>query len=198
MVVGYHLIWTACGWWLPNDPRGSSSHEIRCAEIVGLGELHHGRKKVQPAAGEIRKFYDAARQILKHELLKFSDDEISLLGKEFAEVIRKRTYTCYACALMPDHVHLLATVSGEMSIEKAVQFIKGGFSYRLKKELGYSGEVWQRGFSEVRVNDQESFAKYRGYIAENPVKRGLVSELEEYPYCFNYLAAQRAGAKAQK
>jgi hypothetical protein len=58
MVVGYHLIWTAYGWWLPNDPRGSSSHEIRCADIVGLGELHHGRKKVQPAAGEIRRFYE--------------------------------------------------------------------------------------------------------------------------------------------
>ena len=29
MVIGYHLIWTAYGWWLPNDPRGSTSHRIR-------------------------------------------------------------------------------------------------------------------------------------------------------------------------
>ena len=42
MVVGYHLIWTAYGWWLPNDPRGSTSHEIRVEKIEELGELHHG------------------------------------------------------------------------------------------------------------------------------------------------------------
>ena len=77
MVIGYHIIWTAYGWWLPNDPRGSSSHEIRCAEISGLGELHHGRRKIQPAATDIRRFYEAAQLVLKQELLKFSSDETS-------------------------------------------------------------------------------------------------------------------------
>jgi len=52
--------------------------------------------------------------------------------------------------IMPDHVHLLITVSGDSTIERVMQFIKGGFSYRLKRELGYLGEVWQRGFSELR------------------------------------------------
>ncbi len=72
-----------------------------------------------------------------------------------------------------------------MSIEKAVQFIKGGFSYRVKKELGYSGEVWQRGFSDVRVEDRESFLRHREYIAQNPVKRGLVDSPEKFPYCLH-------------
>ena len=53
--------------------------------------------------------------------------------------------------VMPDHVHLLLTVSKDMTVERAMQFIKGGFSYRLKKELGYLGEAWQRGYSELRV-----------------------------------------------
>ena len=39
--------------------------------------------------------------------------------------------------IMPDHVHLLITVSGDSTIERVMQFIKGGFSYRLKRELGY-------------------------------------------------------------
>jgi len=119
----------------------------------------------------------------------------------FIDVLRSyvaaKKFKVHDFVVMPDHVHLLVTVSGEMSIEKAVQFIKGGFSYRLKKEAGYAGEVWQKGFSEVRVNDEESFAKHREYIAQNPVKRGLVSKPEEYPYCFSYLAAHKAGAKAQ-
>jgi len=121
----------------------------------------------------------------------------------FIDVLRSymadKKFNMHDFVVMPDHVHLLITVSGEMSIEKAMQLIKGGFSYRLKKECGYSGEVWQRGFSEVRVNDKDSFAKHQEYIAQNPVKRGLVSEPEEYPYSFTYLAAQKAaGAKARQ
>jgi putative transposase len=51
--------------------------------------------------------------------------------------------------VMLNHLHLLITVSGDSTVERVMQFIKGGFSYRLKRELGYLGEVWQRGFSEV-------------------------------------------------
>ena len=61
MVIAHHLIWTAYGWWLPNDPRGSSSHEIRVERIAEMGELHHGRKKAQPSSAELRRFFgDAA------------------------------------------------------------------------------------------------------------------------------------------
>jgi putative transposase len=84
-----------------------------------------------------------------------------------------------------------------MTIEKAMQFIKGGFSFRLKRETGYLGEVWQRGFSEVRVGDIRSFGQHREYIAQNPVKAGLADSPEKFPYCFMYLAARKAaGAKA--
>jgi putative transposase len=100
--------------------------------------------------------------------------------------------------VMPDHLHLLVTVGGGMTIEKAMQFIKGGFSYRLKKECGYLGEVWQSGFSEVRVDDRQSFVQHREYIAANPVKAGLADSPDTYPYCFRYLAKRKAaGAKAQ-
>jgi putative transposase len=98
--------------------------------------------------------------------------------------------------VMPDHIHLLITVGGDMTIEKAMQFIKGGFSFRLKKETGYLGEVWQRGFSETRVKDRRSFLQHREYIAQNPVKAGLVDAPERFPFCFTYLAVRKAGAKA--
>ena len=95
--------------------------------------------------------------------------------------------------VMPDHVHLLLTVGRDMSIEKAMQFIKGGFSYLLKREFGYAGEVWQKGFSEVRVEDRQSFLQHRQYIAANPVKAGMVDSPEKFPYCFTYLAKQKSG-----
>jgi len=94
--------------------------------------------------------------------------------------------------VMPDHVHLLMTVDGRMTIEKAMQLMKGRFSYRLKKEHGYLGEVWQRGFSEVRVDGEVSFRQHREYIAQHPVKAGLTESPDEYPNCFRYLAKKKA------
>ena len=43
---------------------------------------------------------------------------------------------------MPNHLHVLLTVPGTMTIERAVQLIKGIFSYRAKRELGFNGEIW--------------------------------------------------------
>lgn len=68
IVIAYHLIWTAYGWWLPNDPRGSSSHTLRSDVIAELGTLHEGRKAVQPASHDLRVFYAAAADWLRHDL----------------------------------------------------------------------------------------------------------------------------------
>jgi putative transposase len=93
---------------------------------------------------------------------------------------------------MPDHLHILLTVNGDMTIEKAMQFIKGRFSFRLKREFQHLGEVWQRGFSESRADEEKSFLRYREYINQNPVKAGLVDSPEQYPYCCSYLAKVKA------
>jgi putative transposase len=93
--------------------------------------------------------------------------------------------------IMPDHIHLLMTLPGDVSVEKAMQLIKGGFSYRLKREFGFHGQVWQRGFSEVRIVDGQSFLRHRAYIVQNPVKSGLVDRAEEWPYCYSYRQRKR-------
>jgi putative transposase len=115
----------------------------------------------------------------------------------FIEVLRSyvsaRKFQVHDFVVMPDHVHLLLTVGADMTIEKAMQLIKGGFSFRLKKECGFSGEVWQRGFSEVRADEKETFERYRAYIVQNPVKAGLADSPEQYPYCYTFLAQEKAG-----
>ena len=93
---------------------------------------------------------------------------------------------------MPDHLHLLLTVDDGMTVEKSMQLVKGRFSYRLGREFGFKGEVWQRGFSEVQVLGDGSFDQYRAYIANKPVKAGLVDSPEKYPYCFDSLARTKA------
>ncbi len=93
---------------------------------------------------------------------------------------------------MPDHVHLLITVEACHNDRESVsQLIPGRFSYRLKKEHDFSGEIWQRGFSELRADDAKRLQAYRQYIAQNPVKAGLANSPDEYPYCFRYLARMK-------
>jgi putative transposase len=53
----------------------------------------------------------------------------------------------YAFVIMPDHLHMLLTPAYDVSLEKAAQFIKGGFSFLLKSKL----DVWERGYNEVQV-----------------------------------------------
>lgn len=97
--------------------------------------------------------------------------------------------------IMPDHVHLLVTVDEGVTIEKAMQLIKGRFSRRFSHELGHKGEVWQRGFSEVQVIGDESMRRHREYIATNPIKAGLVQDGESYPFCYRSLVARKRAAK---
>src|SRR3982075_2758475 len=66
---------------------------------------------------------------------------------------RGSAYLLHEFVVMPDHIHVLITP--KTNLERAVQFIKGGFSYRAKKELGSSLEIWQKGFSDHRVRDAE-------------------------------------------
>jgi putative transposase len=93
---------------------------------------------------------------------------------------RGSAYFLHEFVVMPDHVHILITP--KVNLEQAVQFIKGGFSFRVKKELGSNLEVWQRGFSDHRIRDSADFAQHVLYIHQNPIKEGLWERSEDYLY----------------
>jgi putative transposase len=82
---------------------------------------------------------------------------------------RGKGYLLHEYVLMPEHFHMLITPRA--SLEKAIQLVKGGFSFLAKKEIGSSMEIWQPGFSD---------------ICRNPVGRKLVERAEEYAYCSSF------------
>jgi putative transposase len=84
--------------------------------------------------------------------------------------------------VMPDHFHVVLTLESEMTIERAVQFIKGGFAFRAGRELGFLAPAWQKGFSEVRILDADAFFQISAYIRNNPVARSLAAQAEDYPH----------------
>src|SRR5438309_1085748 len=53
-------------------------------------------------------------------------------------------YMLHEFVIMPNHFHLL--ISPVVTLERALQLIKGGFSYRAKKQLEFGGEIWEKSF----------------------------------------------------
>ena len=97
-------------------------------------------------------------------------------------LVKARRLTIHDFVIMPDHVHVLMTLPGDLTVEKAMQLIKGSFSFRANKELAFGGEIWQRGFSDASIRDAKSFQDRKRYIDMNPVKAGLVGCPEDYPF----------------
>jgi hypothetical protein len=107
LVIAHHLIWTIYGTWLPNDPRGSGSQTVATDAIAELGEVHYGRRQVQPAGWVIREFYERAHEILRFPVLTFDSEDRLAIAEAIRNAIAEQCYTCYACAVMPDHLHIL-------------------------------------------------------------------------------------------
>ncbi len=93
----------------------------------------------------------------------------------------QKKYLLHEFVVMPTHLHLLLTPAGGVLIERAMQFIKGGYSYRAGKELGTSGEIWQRGYVDHRARNAQDYFTHREYIRLNPVRAHLVDAAENYP-----------------
>jgi putative transposase len=92
-------------------------------------------------------------------------------------------FLVHAFVVMPNHFHGLLTPSEDLTLERMVQLIKGGFSYRAKHELHKTYQVWQRGFTDRRVRDRVEYLRFENYIHQNPVKAKLVLNAAEFPYC---------------
>ena len=181
LVIAHHLVWTAYGWWLPNDPRGSMSNFV-CSDIIfELGNLHHGRKRIQPASKEIREFYEVASAKLKFPLLKLETRDFPTVANAFATVIERERYTCYACAVMPDHIHLLIRKHKHLAEEMIANLQEGS-----RRELIRCGArsddhpVWGGCGWKVFLDSPDDIRRTIGYIEQNPVKVRLPNQRWEF------------------
>jgi len=189
IVIAHHIMWTLYGWWLPNDPRGSTSQTVCCDLIAELGELHQGRKPVQPAGKELRRFYKQASSVLKFPLLSLSEKEFSLVAEAIGQAVSESNYTCYACTVMPDHLHLVIRKHRDLA-EEMIEKIQVLSRKRLV-ELGLRDSAhptWTLGGWKVYLDHPEEVQRTIHYVEQNPVKRRLpvqnwswVSKYDNWP-----------------
>ena len=129
------------------------------------------------APQEIRTYLVTAVAAQRHSLFQVTATA-ELLQQTILDYRSQGKFLLHAFVIMPDHFHALITPAPDVSLEKAVQFIKGGFSFRLKSK----SDVWMRSFNESQITSRDKFLNCVRYIEENPVRRGLVSPPQEYPF----------------
>ena len=76
---------------------------------------------------------------------------------------------------MPDHLHALVSVNGETPLGDLVRNFKR-ITARMAKIQ------WQRNFFDHRIRASEGVTKKAFYVTNNPVRAGLVSCAEDWPY----------------
>ncbi len=134
---------------------------------------------------DARTFFVTSSIAEKRNLLQ-SDRSARLFIRVLYDYRAQGKFRLHEFVVMPDHFHLLLTVESNLSVEKAVQFVKGGFAFLAGRELGFMAPVWQKGFSEVRVLDANAYDEITKYIRHNPVTRHLVSNASDFPYSSAY------------
>jgi putative transposase len=141
------------------------------------------------ASQEKRTFFVTSASAPRRAIFQ-SKPMANLLADVLQEYRRRQKFLLHQFVIMPDHFHALLTPPGEVSLEKALQYIKGGFSYRARKELTFLGEIWEKSFSNHRIRDSRDYDIHCEYIWKNPVKRFLCRRASEFPYSSAFPAAE--------
>ena len=176
MIVGYHVIFGAYGFWLPNDPRGSWS------DFVGSWELfRYGRATKTDARHSVahvahnRAHRLTAKQALKRPAVKFTGLQARAIGCGFGNYVQKSNLAVWACAIMPDHVHLV-TGPPHIKIEQLVIQLKGAATEQLTEEgihpFGGNYKCFARGEWKVYLDPPDVPRAIR-YVEANPEKEKL-------------------------
>jgi putative transposase len=128
------------------------------------------------APQELRTYFITAVTANRRRLFQL-EQNATLFVNVLQEQRSKNRIQLHAFVIMPDHVHLLLTPAPDVSLEKAMQYIKGNFSFRLKSKL----DVWERSYDSRRIIDANDYTVRQTYIHQNPIRANLASQPSLYP-----------------
>ena len=180
-VIATHLIHTLYGHWGVNDPRGSGSRDFIDLKFAPLGSIHPGRKPVQlqPSKSELREYHREHAELLNFPILWVDDAMRSEIAHAVEESIRMRGYTCYACAICSNHLHLVIRTH----CDKAQQMWQH-FSERIRERLRlrftpqispHHPIISARPYNVLLYTPEEVRGRIE-YVRENPIREGLAAQ----------------------
>jgi REP element-mobilizing transposase RayT len=184
MLLGYHISFSAYGFWLPNDPRGSGSDHVDAEHLSEFGRpLQVDRSRSVASNQHDDELRRKAKSQLKYPAIKFNGEQALTVALAFGDVATKLDVLVHACAVLPDHVHLVTGVAA-MKSELLRHCFKRAATRRLnaadmhplgelRKENGRVPSPWGEKGWNVFINSKEQMRRVIHYVEENPVKAGL-------------------------
>ena len=132
----YHLILTAYGFWLPNDPRGSWSDFVASWELQKFGPATKTSEKRSLANDpHDRSLRLAAKQALKYAPVHFDSVQRTAIAEGFAQAVRESAYAILACCIGNDHAHLVVARHAR-TIEQIATHLKSKATMSLNRSEG--------------------------------------------------------------
>jgi REP element-mobilizing transposase RayT len=86
-----------------------------------------------------------------------------------------------AWVVMPDHMHWLFQVEEKMDLSNIIKRFKARSAQRVNDCLNRSGTLWQKGFYDHAIREEEDIQGIARYIMANPLRAGLVKHIGDYP-----------------
>jgi len=87
----------------------------------------------------------------------------------------------WAFVVMPDHVHWLFQLTGDEALSAIIARMKARSARGINLLTDAEGAIWQRGFHDHWIRDEESVLRIARYVVANPVRAGLVESVRDYP-----------------
>ena len=108
MIAGYHVIFSAYGFWLPNDPRGSWSDFIGSWNLIRYGAATKTtvRKSLADRPHNQKKRLAAKESLIRPPVI-FNGIQARTIALSIGEYFVKLQTPVWACAVLPDHAHLV-------------------------------------------------------------------------------------------
>lgn len=171
MIVGYHVIFSTYGFWLPNDPRGSWSDFVGSWELFRYGPATRTTERQSLARrahdGELRR---AAKRFLKYPAVKFDGVQARAVARGFARYVKRTGLPLWACAILPDHVHLVVGRL-RMLVEQLVIQLKGEATQELEREGIHPLAAYK--FEGRRVPQCWARGEWKVYLDPEDVERAI-------------------------
>ncbi|TBU72446.1 REP-associated tyrosine transposase [Phytopseudomonas daroniae] len=86
-----------------------------------------------------------------------------------------------AWVVMPDHLHWLIQLEN-MPLEKLMRQLKSRSAISVNNSRGRSGRLWQKGFHDHALRNEDELLHTARYVVANPLRAGLVRHIGDYPF----------------
>lgn len=109
-------------------------------------------------------------------------DKAEAIIKELLKVTRDLQFRILCYCLMPDHLHtVISPGDSSLSLSEFMRTFKGRTATIFREKHGLSN-LWQRSSFDHVIRADEDLKVIIEYILNNPVRKGITVNAEDYPY----------------